>query len=116
MTDEQLAAIRARANAATPGPWTSYEKNPTDEYYASCFPADEEFIGHSREDIPALLDEVERLRTENERLRAELETVRGLLAEGRTTGHDIRAAALEAENHIIMLLNGDTALDAAGGK
>lgn len=62
LSEEELKQIRARANAATPGPWTTPEKNPTDEYYASCFPADEEFIGHAREDIPALLDDVERLR------------------------------------------------------
>jgi hypothetical protein len=63
LSEEELKRIRARADAATPGPWTTWEKNPTDEYYASCFPADEEFIGHARDDVPALLDEVERLRT-----------------------------------------------------
>jgi hypothetical protein len=62
VTQDELDAIRKRADAATPGPWTTPEKNPTDEYYASCFPADEDFIGHAREDIPALLDEIERLR------------------------------------------------------
>lgn len=61
LSEEELKQILARANTATPGPWTTPEKNPTDEYYASCFPADEDFIGHAREDIPALLDDVERL-------------------------------------------------------
>jgi hypothetical protein len=68
VTQDELDAIRKRADAATPGPWTTPEKNPTDEYYASCFPADEDFIGHAREDIPALLDEIERLRVEIDRL------------------------------------------------
>lgn len=101
MTDEQLAAIRARANAATPGPWTSYEKNPTDEYYASCFPADEEFIGHSRDDVPALLDEVERLR-------AALVSIR---LEAFESGHTHGAGIIGKIADIAY-----AALDAAGGE
>ena len=81
MTDEQLAAIRARADAATPGPWKAF-KNYDDyntirpesaqdcehifncEMYGGTPPgdADAEFIASARKDIPALLDEIERLK------------------------------------------------------
>ena len=85
MTDLDLAAIRERAEAATPGPWEW--QPPSDEewpiadesllspgtgkyvlvgwgYDASGIEgetADREFIAHAREDIPALLDEIDRL-------------------------------------------------------
>lgn len=85
MTQAQLEAIRKRAEAATEGPWT-YVSQTEDKYempklispefpimnFGDCTtfypmegtpPDDEdaEFIAHSREDIPALLAEVERL-------------------------------------------------------
>lgn len=60
-----LAAIRARADAATLGPWT----NSGGEHYAvidsddrpelahvGSSNADAEFVAHAREDVPALLD------------------------------------------------------------
>lgn len=49
--------------------------------------------------------ENERLRAENVRLIRELHIARGMLAEGRTTGHSIIAAAREAEDYIGMLLD-----------
>lgn len=84
MTDEQLAAIRARCEAATPGPWEPGRQSP----YTLRFPihqsvearkvnplgwqracicrearmGDTAFIAHARQDVPALLAEVERLR------------------------------------------------------
>lgn len=99
MTDEELATIKARAEAATPGPWKlddyigleSYtvcldyvpeNQNRTTGYGAGsegtaiCVLDDEmyfeyssdterlanaEFIAHAREDVPALVAEVERL-------------------------------------------------------
>lgn len=94
MTDDELKAIRARANAATPGPWTG-DPEPYNEYIFgadSGMVADTDvnekpdavirirgageqrwrpegqrdanyhFILHAREDIPALLTEVDRLR------------------------------------------------------
>lgn len=79
MNDEQLTAIRARCEAATPGPWRENEftgsedihqvvpSNPSVlfEHGAICdiipSKADTRFIAHAREDVPALLDEVERL-------------------------------------------------------
>ena len=81
MSEQELAAIRARAEAATDGPWqqsmditgrlmvvvnltphqfreiiiaVSSDNSPRDE--------DLDFIAHAREDVPALLAEVERLR------------------------------------------------------
>lgn len=101
ITDEQLAEIKARCEAATEGPWEydervrvaavysgerrncflDWEPNDWLSYYK--FPVsaygeeltDEQrlatmrFIAHAREDIPALLAEVDRLRAENEVLR-----------------------------------------------
>ena len=58
-----LEAIRARAEAASEGPW--YEEGwfteDEDGDYVEIEPADAVFISHAREDIPALLAEVERL-------------------------------------------------------
>lgn len=69
MTQDELAAIRERANAATAGPWQIIRE--TDEYgralnswqvdalYPSAELADAEFVAQSRADIPALLHEIE---------------------------------------------------------
>lgn len=85
MTDDELAAIEARCEAATPGPWrhsggygyilgdfgTSYKvaqlggtvANPgmiaRDDSYLK---ADTAFIANARTDVPALIAEVKRLR------------------------------------------------------
>ena len=96
MTREQLDAIRARVEAATPGPWhvegESYDEcwdtdceplpmpwglaGPTGKSlwssgageYAHPDMATAEFIASAREDVPALLAEVERLNEEVRRL------------------------------------------------
>ena len=71
MTTERLEAIRKRAEAATEGPWLIEESryggqwnagNPEHDFSA-CLSSkgDIEFIAAAREDIPALLTEVERL-------------------------------------------------------
>lgn len=99
MAEERLAEIRAMEKAATQGPWwAKCEIIEADECgnttaamtYVStndkgiCIlygrghddanaHEDAAFIAHAREDIPALLDEVERLRAENETLRAQVE-------------------------------------------
>lgn len=88
MTPEELAAIRARAEAATPGPWKVDEgpaladpllEGEGDWYrhiegwtntgweWLCLSPEDAAFIAHAREDIPKLLDEVEALRARAER-------------------------------------------------
>ena len=82
LTKERLAEIEARCEAATPGPWEwddeaecmRHGSKPVMMamwYYDKCgevvvsldvYDADAEFTAHARQDIPALLDEVKRLR------------------------------------------------------
>ena len=83
LTPERLAEIKARAEKATPGPWTAtYEESDqwTSITGAGLFDGghwmvcpevattegepgeDSDFIAHAREDVPDLLAEVERLR------------------------------------------------------
>ena len=91
LTKEQLAAIRARANAATPGPWVWHEGDLLTEdnfsrQHSSMFSSvlhltddaqgvndlvsweyvrsveDAEFIAYARTDIPALLAEIDRFK------------------------------------------------------
>lgn len=77
MSDERLEQIQARAVAATPGPWDCYGDGAHEVFdageYSDGDPGevvapvvtklnDAEFIAHAREDIPALLAEVARLR------------------------------------------------------
>jgi hypothetical protein len=70
MTDEELTAIRERAEKATPGPWYSYYASrpyvmaghtPVADVETD---ADADFIVHARTDVPVLAAEVERLKTE----------------------------------------------------
>lgn len=83
MTEEQLAAIKARAEAATPGPWgiEHVERRIWAGSERVCFLFGQDrrqnenngvFIAHASEDIPALLAEVERLRAEVARLKDEV--------------------------------------------
>ena len=59
MTDQtRLAEIRARVEAATPGPWTTKTLHTT--------LADATFIAASRQDIPYLLDLVDSLTAERD--------------------------------------------------
>lgn len=73
MTKEQLDAIREREKAATKGPWRFNGAFETAEgYFLECAYTediggrDEDigFILHARQDVPDLLDEVDRLREE----------------------------------------------------
>ena len=104
MNGAQIAEIRARCEAATPGPWIV--SNGRDKVCAKNVPAyadktarvvvadcmkenngrrfeedyamaqrDAEFIAHARQDIPALLDEVERLTEENKRLNRKISDI-----------------------------------------
>ena len=91
MTNDELEAVRARAEAATAGPWrVRTNRHPTTEGYRwgwvspntdqnislpgisgmqwqeGIGQANAAFIAHARADIPALLDEVERLREQHE--------------------------------------------------
>jgi hypothetical protein len=87
LTDEELQHMRKRCAAATSGPWQSYIEG-RDHTSGSSFimtsgedieltgasDADQDFIAHARQDIPRLLEEVQRLR---QRI-AELENPAGL--------------------------------------
>lgn len=83
ITDAELAAMKARVEATTPGPWrsifegrdqdsgSSFIMTAGDDIYLHSenylgggghFCADQDFIAHARQDMPRLLAEVERLR------------------------------------------------------
>lgn len=80
MTPAELEAIKARCDAATAGPWEAYSASccpdmggvSSSEYVVHAaqlgnvgHPAlltDAEFIAHARQDVPALLAEVARLK------------------------------------------------------
>lgn len=83
MTEQELAAIEARATAATPGPWTASHRHvhgtPDNDEQSGlgleiegppqasgrgqfARGADATFIAAAREDVPALVAEVRRLR------------------------------------------------------
>jgi hypothetical protein len=77
LDDTRLAEIAARVEKATPGPWSAHEDwpgrvfsdgNPNYLHIARTTgwnaEANEKFIAHAREDVPALLAEVERLKAE----------------------------------------------------
>lgn len=87
LTDKELAEIREREKQASPGPW--YVEGGTGSIlaehpmlpsvpeivaghwrdYGVIDPDNADFIAHARDDIPALLVEVDMLRTENAALR-----------------------------------------------
>jgi hypothetical protein len=119
MTNEELKAIRDRAEAATPGPWY-WEKLDADGWndtempclvsasvegvmdFGDCeqyYPTegsppndkDAEFIAHAREDVPKLLAEIERLK-EAEKF---LEGITKLF--NRVTNEYIKSDAYEGE-------------------
>lgn len=80
MTDNELEEIEARCNAATSAPWQSFiegrdhtagsdfirtgglDDSCPDIELIGATQADQDFIAHARQDIPALIAEVRRLR------------------------------------------------------
>lgn len=80
MTEKELEDIRARCEAATAGPWSSYVEGRdhtsgsnfimtgeggqrgNDIELSGATIADQDFIAHARQDIPRLLDEITRLK------------------------------------------------------
>jgi hypothetical protein len=80
LDDDQLKAIRQRCNAATPGPWLSMiegrdhtsgnsfiqtgrdKRRGNDIELFGATDADQDFIAHARQDIPTLLEEIDRLK------------------------------------------------------
>lgn len=78
MTTNDLAAITARAAAASPGPWTVEEAWHVHEWVDG---GDAEFIAHARTDVPDLVAEVTELRALlDEATRLEGATTEGDLA------------------------------------
>lgn len=82
MNAEQLTAIKERAEKATHGPWnadiyTIYSEK--DGHIAEVVDDNQfnnmHFIAHARQDIPALVAEVERLKDENSSLKRSLEYI-----------------------------------------
>jgi hypothetical protein len=84
LTPEEIAAIRERAEKATPGPWTwlyglrNKLFTPVALFHDGkivgrfVWEHDAEFIAHAREDIPRLLDALEATYAEIERLQRKL--------------------------------------------
>jgi hypothetical protein len=76
LSEEELDAIRQRLAAATPGPWESFVEDRDHECGSNFIrtggvddiepigatAADQDFIAHARQDIPRLLEEIERLK------------------------------------------------------
>ena len=82
LTENDIQEIRSRCEAATPGPWRSYiegrdhtsgsdfimtsivdDRGESIELTGATI-ADHDFIAHARQDIPKLLEEIERLKAE----------------------------------------------------
>jgi hypothetical protein len=79
LSDEYLSAVRKRCEAATKAPWISYVEgrdhtsgesvivrgeggSESDLYLIGGTVADQDFIANARQDIPWLLDEIDRLK------------------------------------------------------
>ncbi len=78
MTEDELRMIEERCRRATGGPWKSYIErrdqisgssfimtDGEDIYLSGATEADQDFIAGARQDIPALIDEIRRLRSHN---------------------------------------------------
>jgi hypothetical protein len=100
LSEQQLAEIRARAEAATEGPWDpcpgmspTFYGNIQGEYLRGVgdiafgvgeqAEADLAFVLHAREDVPALLAEVDRLRAERAETNASLDNAVKTIREQR---------------------------------
>jgi hypothetical protein len=112
-----LAAIKARCEAATPGPWRNFgdwmihteldvEKRgiPGDKLVDTVRKENAEFIAHAREDVPKLIEENERLRDKIGQLTYDSQCEAERLNRLFLSEHDIagalqeKADRLEAEN------------------
>jgi len=78
ISDIEMAQMQARCDAATPGPWFArieqregfsgsdfIETSAQDIEMLGATEADYDFIAHARQDIPALLREIDRLRSKD---------------------------------------------------
>jgi hypothetical protein len=100
MTDDELRAIEARVEAATPGEWVTLERGgsyfgwdvePVPSGLRGQFEheADAAFIAHARQDVSALLATIAALRAENAALRGEVERMKteGVIPLPKPDGH-----------------------------
>lgn len=125
MSEIDLDAIEARANAATPGPWRYLGKNRIDTpvidvdeanwggeelsgYRLICADddgawryADVEFIAHARADVPALVARVRELHAAVEQVRAECDRLEAMT----TRDNSQRIARDLAVEHILRALD-----------
>ena len=75
ISDKELVEIRKRAEAATPGPWKAFiedrdfqsgssfiQTQGEDIELIGATEEDYDFIANARQDIPKLLDEIDRLK------------------------------------------------------
>ena len=109
MTDERLAEIKARCDAATPGPWQPWCRDfhfvrPANPEMAGPIllltgtnKADSQFAAHARADIPALLAENAALRARVAALEAECD---------RLVGENVRLVAALEKARVLELLLG----------
>lgn len=120
MSSLDTEAIRAREQAATPGPW-AVDWMATDGDYGGIYQVipndlssgrvadmgpfkrgwdDGQFIAHARSDVPALLNENRDLRTERDELRAEVTRLNDKLSAARLAGQMVieQRDELRAEN------------------
>lgn len=123
LTQEELAEIRKRAEAATAGPWRWEDDlhdcempdliNDTQSImdFGDCemfYPTqgtppdifDAEFIAHAREDVPKLLAEIERLQTR-------LSHAGDLLSEAHDLLDDVHCYDTDVYNAISRYFNGE---------
>lgn len=139
MTEEELNAIEARANAATPGPWAAAEYHPkTMLLYPIGNPATQEllaypiqggensqnnaaFIAHARRDVPALMAHIRELQQELAEAYAELnryqaQAFRGVAYEPTEEVNVEIRRARDEKQHRIDLLHRAAATDGAHHK
>ncbi len=117
LTDQQLAEIEARCNAATPGPWHLESEDPAKgniRHEGQGWPIstmwsmrghntrlnDASFIAHARTDLPALLGEVRRLRATPPEKREDLYCVISDLSR-QSREAEARAKHAEAERDFL---------------
>lgn len=115
MNQEQLNAIKERVAKATPAPWywnknykrgvssnADSEGDIADFWKDDNATADAQFVAHAREDVPLLIEEIERLREENRQLNLKYEftpdEIQAALHEAYVEKLNIEIAKLREEN------------------
>lgn len=137
--EERIAAIKARVNAATEGPWRALDsgnnylfvfakavkENVCAMFWGGSlfrnFSNNAAFIAHAREDIPWLLDQRHAAQAENASLRASLERMKAVVKQiaGQKTLSELSEAGEDCEGDFegaydTMIELARAALDAEG--